>query len=54
MHASPTRQDGSFASSITLIGVMPQGFQFPYHTSTTGLFDGFSSTAIWTPWDSWP
>ena len=35
----------------TLIGVMPEGFQFPYRASSTGLFDGFDATGLWIPWE---
>ncbi|HEV2232883.1 MAG TPA: ABC transporter permease, partial [Terriglobia bacterium] len=34
---------------FTLIGVMPEGFQFPYRSTSTDLFS-FSSTDLWVPW----
>jgi putative ABC transport system permease protein len=37
--------------SYTLIGVMPDGFEFPYQASTTGLFDAFAATGVWIPWE---
>src|SRR5262249_10536362 len=36
--------------ALTVIGVRPEGFEFPYRTSRTGLYDGFASTALWMPW----
>src|SRR5437773_10232098 len=32
-----------------LIGVMPEGFQFPYRSSSTDLYKS-SSTDLWVPW----
>ena len=34
---------------FTLIGVMPEGFQFPYRSSSTDLYKS-SSTDLWVPW----
>jgi putative ABC transport system permease protein len=34
---------------FTLIGVMPEGFQFPYRSSSTGLYRS-SATDLWVPW----
>jgi predicted permease len=34
---------------FTLIGVMPEGFQFPYKSSSTDLYRS-SSTDLWVPW----
>ncbi len=36
---------------FTLIGVMPEEFQFPYRTSSASLWDSFSSVALWIPWE---
>jgi predicted permease len=34
---------------FTLIGVMPEGFQFPYRSSSSGLYRS-SSSDLWLPW----
>jgi putative ABC transport system permease protein len=34
---------------FTLIGVMPEGFQFPYRSSSTDLYRS-SSSDLWVPW----
>jgi predicted permease len=39
---------------FTLIGVMPEGFQFPYSSSSSGLWDSSSSTGLWVPWEAPP
>ena len=40
--------------AFTLIGVMPESFEFPYRSSGTGLRDSHSSVAIWIPWEAPP